>query len=353
MREVDWPASGWSCDERARNVPSENRSARRWACLEYLMRFKAKKWVIRCAHTEAATVTVRKKKSCSESDASGAKNQWHDKSTSNLLLNNLRLGQREIIGEFVTNIKSRSSPEIDIDTHLVDFLLVSAAGAGQCWALISLVSHFFCFRFSQALAKPHQKHFITRGCTLSWLQLLRQSRLDDSRCKRTLPRPSRNEKESTRIFQSYIFLPEAGDGRNEAIPTSHTAPPSKFFSITASYTRSFSLSKNYLDKRSVDLKRTNRLPKAFAKRFPPFQTSSSLSTQINSHWKFRENFQFLQPKSKWLFKMNQLRIKKENRELVSIGEAESFSSLVFNYCIVCNGQEKESAGPQWAGKFWF
>lgn len=43
----------------------------------------------------------------------------------------------------------------------------------------------------------------------------------------------------------------------------------------------------------------------------------------------------------------------EHCELVSIGEAESFSSLVLFNHIICNGkQEKESTGPQRAGKFW-
>lgn len=50
--------------------------------------------------------------------------------------------------------------------------------------------------------------------------------------------------------------------------------------------------------------------------------------------------------------MNKLRKQNEKRELVSTGEAVSFSSLVINYRIVCNGQEKKSARPaQWAGKF--
>lgn len=41
----------------------------------------------------------------------------------------------------------------------------------------------------------------------------------------------------------------------------------------------------------------------------------------------------------------------ENCELVSAGEAVSFSSLVLINFIVRNGEEKESAGPKWAGNF--
>lgn len=42
----------------------------------------------------------------------------------------------------------------------------------------------------------------------------------------------------------------------------------------------------------------------------------------------------------------------ENCELVSAGEAVSFSSLVLINLIIRNGEEKESASPaKWASKF--
>lgn len=41
----------------------------------------------------------------------------------------------------------------------------------------------------------------------------------------------------------------------------------------------------------------------------------------------------------------------ENRELISAGEAESFSSLVLIFRIILNGEEKESASPAGAGEF--
>lgn len=49
--------------------------------------------------------------------------------------------------------------------------------------------------------------------------------------------------------------------------------------------------------------------------------------------------------------MNPLRKNNENCELVSAGEAESFSCLVFNHLIICNGKETESGRPQWAAEF--
>jgi hypothetical protein len=51
-----------------------------------------------------------------------------------------------------------------------------------------------------------------------------------------------------------------------------------------------------------------------------------------------------------VLKMNQININ-ENCELVSAGEAVSFSSLVLIYFTAPNGEEEKSAGPQWAGKF--
>jgi hypothetical protein len=62
-------------------------------------------------------------------------------------------------------------------------------------------------------------------------------------------------------------------------------------------------------------------------------------------WKRIFNLQTLI--SKWLSKMkNPIEIN-ENCELVSAGEAVSFSSLVLINRIIRNG-EKKSAGPQWA-----
>lgn len=48
--------------------------------------------------------------------------------------------------------------------------------------------------------------------------------------------------------------------------------------------------------------------------------------------------------------MNQININ-ENCELVSAGEAVSFSSLVLVYLTAPHGEEEKSAGPEWAGKF--
>ena len=45
--------------------------------------------------------------------------------------------------------------------------------------------------------------------------------------------------------------------------------------------------------------------------------------------------------------MNQININ-ENCELVSAGEAVSFSSLFLINLIAHNGEKKKSAGPQWA-----
>lgn len=65
----------------------------------------------------------------------------------------------------------------------------------------------------------------------------------------------------------------------------------------------------------------------------------------------KKNFHSVVRNQTWLSKMNLLHKIIENRELVSTGEAESFSSLVLFKFIILNGEEKDSACPKWAGKF--
>lgn len=50
--------------------------------------------------------------------------------------------------------------------------------------------------------------------------------------------------------------------------------------------------------------------------------------------------------------MNLIHVENENCELVS-KTAESFSSVVFNHFIVCDGQQEEKSGasPQWAVQY--
>jgi hypothetical protein len=65
----------------------------------------------------------------------------------------------------------------------------------------------------------------------------------------------------------------------------------------------------------------------------------------------REIFSIFALNSRWsVNKMNQIN-NNENCELVSAGEAVSFSSLVLVHVIAPNGEEEKSAGPQWAGEF--
>lgn len=108
------------------------------------------------------------------------------------------------------------------------------------------------------------------------------------------------------------------------------------------------------NRQSRDLKRNKRLTQASTTEFSYFSKFSKLFKQRISDWKFQWKFSFIRQRIKHGFlKMNQFHKITENCELVSAGEAELFSSIVFINFIICNGQQEEKSAlrPQWAGKF--